>query len=57
MVWFCSVLVQVVASNLVLVLVAMNFHPHPGFGESSQLGGLDLDIEWYKTVYLLTFPS
>jgi len=57
MLWFCSVLVQVVASNLVLVLVAMNFHPHPGFGESSQLGGLDLDIEWYKTVYLLTFPS
>ena len=35
------------AINLVsIVLVAMSFHRHPGFGEFSQRG--DLDIEWCK---------
>jgi len=29
----------------------MNFHSHPGFGKSSQLSHLDLDVEWCKTVH------
>jgi len=33
----------------------MNFYPHPGLVESSQLDDLDLAIEWHKTVKLINF--